>query len=147
MGLLSELKGFKGARKSRKRVGRGDASGHGGTSCKGHKGQKARSGGKVRRAFEGGQTPLMRRLPKFGFTNVKFETRYNIVSLDQLNQIDGDEVTSESLRNAGIISRRWPVKILANGKISRALTVKVERVSAGAKSAIETAGGKVEVIG
>ena len=144
MSLLAELRSAKGATKKRRRIGRGDASGWGGTAAKGHKGQKARSGGKVRWGFEGGQTPMQRRLPKFGFSNRAFETKYQVINLDLLNKFDG-EVTPETLKAAGF-RRKLPVKILGNGKIEKALTVKAHKFSASAKAAIEAAGGKVETL-
>lgn len=143
MSLLAELKGLRGSTHSKKRVGRGDSSGWGGTSGKGHKGQKARSGGRVRWGFEGGQMPIQRRLPKFGFNNV-FRTEYQVLNLDQLNAFDS-EVTPEVLKAAGY-RRQKPFKILGNGKIEKALTVKAHKFSQTAKAAIEAAGGKAEVI-
>ncbi len=148
MSLLSELRPAKGAeKKNRKRRGRGDGSGLGGTAGKGHKGQLARSGGVSRRGFEGGQMPLHRRLPKHGFNNV-FRTEYSIVNLSTLEKLKGTEVTPEKLREAKMISRLdiRPLKILGNGKLTKALTVKAHKFSEGAKKAIESAGGKVEVI-
>ncbi len=144
MSLLSSLAPKDGAKHYIKRLGRGRGSGLGQTSGKGHKGQLARSGGKVRRGFEGGQTPLMRRLPKFGFSNVTFETRYSIVNLADLNKLSG-EITPESLKSAGLV-HTFPVKILGNGKLEKALTVKAHKFSETAKKAIESAGGKTEVI-
>lgn len=141
MSLLSELSPNEGSVKNRKRVGRGHSSGWGKTAGKGHKGQKARSGGKVRRGFEGGQTPIMRRLPKLGFTNNAFKTRYSTVSLDQLNRFDG-EVSPELLKEAGLTYLPL-VKVLGNGKIEKAITLKGISVTKGAQSAIEAAGGKV----
>lgn len=143
MSLLSELKPKKGATGYRKRVGRGNGSGLGGTAGKGHKGQKARTGGRVRWGFEGGQTPLMRRLPKSGFSNVAFETAYDVFNLGQLN--DFNEVTPETLEAAGLL-RFGRIKILASGELKKAVTVKAHKFSAKAKEAIEKAGGKVEVI-
>lgn len=145
MSLLSQLKPKKGSTGYRKRVGRGHGSGLGGTSGKGHKGQKARAGGRVRWGFEGGQTPLMRRLPKFGFSNVPFETAYDIFNLGQLESFEGNEISPETLEAAGVL-RVGRVKILAKGEIKKALTVKAHKFSAKAKEAIEKAGGKVEVI-
>jgi len=147
MSLLSNLRPKKGSTKNRKRIGRGDASGTGGTAGKGHKGQKARAGGGVALGFEGGQMPLMRRLPKFGFTNAKFKKRYDIVTLDQVNSFDVD-VTPEVLAEAGLLSRAngGRVKVLMNGEITKAVNVKVHKISASAKKAIEDKGGKVEVI-
>ena len=144
MSLLSTLAPAPGAKHYQKRLGRGRGSGLGQTSGKGHKGQLARSGGKVRRGFEGGQSPLVRRLPKFGFSNVKFETVYTAVNLDKLNSFTG-EVTPELLKKSGVV-HYFPVKILAKGKLTKALTVKAHAFSEKAKAAIEAAGGKAEVI-
>ncbi|MGG4492161.1 MULTISPECIES: 50S ribosomal protein L15 [Metabacillus] len=144
---LHELKPAEGSRKTRNRVGRGTGSGNGKTSGKGHKGQNARSGGGVRPGFEGGQTPLFRRLPKRGFTNINRKD-YAIVSLDKLNLFeDGTEVTTELLLEAGMISKvRSGVKVLGDGKLEKKLTVKANKFSASAKEAIEAAGGSAEVI-
>lgn len=144
MSLLSTLAPKEGSKHYQKRIGRGRGSGMGQTSARGGKGQTARSGGKIRRGFEGGQTPLVRRLPKYGFNNTKFETVYSVVNLAQLNNLTG-EVTPESLKAAGIV-HHFPVKILGNGKITKALTVKAQKFSNSAKAAIEAAGGKTEVI-
>ena len=135
----------RGAKKNRRRVGRGNASGHGTYSGRGIKGQQSRSGYKTRPFFEGGQTPLIRRLPhRRGFNN-PFRVEYIPVSITALGRVDGDQVTPESLRDAGVIrSTRKPIKILADGELSDALTVKVHRVSASARAKIEAAGGTVE---
>lgn len=144
MSMLSSLAPKEGAKHYQKRLGRGRGSGLGQTAGKGHKGQLARSGGKVRRGFEGGQSPLSRRLPKFGFNNTSFETRYSIVNLSDLNKLSG-EVTPETLKKAGLV-HHFPVKILAKGKLDKALVVKAHKFSETAKQAIEKAGGKTEVI-
>lgn len=144
MSLLSQLSPAKGSKHAPKRIGRGIGSGLGGTSTKGHKGQLARTGGKVRRGFEGGQTPLHRRLPKFGFSNAAFANRFEIVNLSQLVNFTG-EVNPEKLHEAGLINK-GPVKILGNGELKVALTIKAHKFSEGAKKAIEAAGGKTEVI-
>ncbi|WP_413290368.1 50S ribosomal protein L15 [Bdellovibrio sp. HCB337] len=144
MSLLSTLAPKKGAKHSPKRIGRGIGSGMGGTATKGHKGQLARTGGTVRRGFEGGQTPMHRRLPKFGFSNVAFATEFDIVNLSQLANFSG-EVTPEVLHQNGLVGKGL-VKILGNGEIKKALTVKAHKFSASAQKAIEAAGGKVEVI-
>lgn len=144
MSLLSTLKPAEGSKHYQKRLGRGRGSGLGQTAGKGHKGQLARSGGKVRRGFEGGQTPLIRRLPKFGFNNTDFQTKYSVVNLSQLEKLTG-EVTPESLKAAGLV-HKFPVKILGNGKLTKGLTVKAHKFSDKAKSSIEAAGGKTEVI-
>jgi large subunit ribosomal protein L15 len=144
---LHELKPAEGSRKERKRLGRGIGSGQGKTAGKGHKGQNARSGGGVRLGFEGGQTPLFRRLPKRGFTNVNRKD-YAIVNLDTLNRFeDGTEVTPELLIETGVVSNeKAGIKILANGTLEKKLTVKAHKFSSAAKEAIEAAGGTTEVI-
>ena len=144
---LHELKPAEGSRKERKRVGRGIGSGNGKTAGKGHKGQNARSGGGVRLGFEGGQTPLFRRLPKRGFTNIN-RKEFAIVNLSTLNRFeDGTEVTPELLLETGVISKlNDGVKILASGAVEKKLTVKAHKFSSSAKEAIEAAGGSVEVI-
>lgn len=144
---LHELKPAPGSRKERNRVGRGTASGNGKTAGKGHKGQNARSGGGVRLGFEGGQTPLFRRLPKRGFTNVN-RKEYALVNIDTLNRFEeGTEVTPELLIESGIVkNQKAGIKILANGNVEKKLTVKAHKFSAAAKEAIEAAGGKTEVI-
>lgn len=144
---LHELKTAEGSRKVRNRVGRGTGSGNGKTAGKGHKGQNARSGGGVRLGFEGGQTPLFRRLPKRGFTNIG-RKEYAIVNLDALNRFeDGTEVTAELLLETGVISKlNNGVKVLANGTLEKKLTVKATKFSSAAVAAIEAAGGKTEVI-
>lgn len=131
---------------TRTRVGRGVGSGLGKTSGRGHKGQKARSGGGVRRGFEGGQTPLYRRLPKRGFKNI-FAKNYTEVTLTMLNKATTEEVTAESLIKDRIISKAEDgIVILGTGKLEKKLTVKANRFTASAAKAIEAAGGKVEVI-
>lgn len=144
---LHELKPAEGSRKVRNRVGRGTSSGNGKTSGRGQKGQKARSGGGVRLGFEGGQTPLFRRLPKRGFTNVNAK-EYALVSLDALNVFeDGTEVSPSVLKNAGVIkSEKSGVKILANGELTKKLDVKASKFSKAAEAAIVEKGGSVEVI-
>ena len=137
-----------GSRRDRKRVGRGDSSGHGTYSGRGLKGQKSRSGHRMRPGFEGGQLPLIKRLPrKRGFTNI-FRTEYNTVNLGKLNVFEaGTEVTPETLAAAGLIkSRQKPVKILAEGEIGHALVIKANRFSASARAKIEAAGGKAEEV-
>jgi large subunit ribosomal protein L15 len=137
-----------GSKKTRKRVGRGNGSGHGTYSGRGCKGQKSRAGYKMRPGFEGGQLPLIKRLPrKRGFTNI-FRTEYSTVNIGQLSVFDtGSEVTPEMLVSSGIIkSLKKPVKILADGDISQAITVKANKFSATAKAKIEAAGGKTEEV-
>ncbi|MBB4825294.1 large subunit ribosomal protein L15 [Sporosarcina luteola] len=144
---LHEMKPAEGARKSRKRIGRGIGSGTGKTSGKGHKGQKARSGGGVRLGFEGGQLPLFQRLPKRGFTNIN-RKEYAIVNLETLNRFEeGTEVTPELLIETGIVSNeKSGIKILGNGTLEKKITVKAHKFSASAKEAIEKAGGQAEVV-
>lgn len=144
---LSELKSPKGSRKRKRRVGRGQGSGRGKTSGRGHKGQKSRSGGGVRRGFEGGQMPLARRLPIKGFKNPN-RREYEVVNLRDLERsgLEGT-VTVEVLRAAGIVTRsKRPVKVLAMGEVGKALNLKVHAVSAKALEKIEAAGGTVELI-
>ena len=131
----------------RTRVGRGVGSGIGKTSGRGHKGQKARSGGGVRRGFEGGQTPLARRLPKRGFTNFN-RKEYAIVNVETLNRFeDGATVNAAALIEAGIINKELSgLKVLGNGELTKKLTVEAVKFSKSAKEAIEKAGGKVEVL-
>lgn len=144
---LHELKPAEGSRKERNRVGRGIGSGNGKTAGKGHKGQNARSGGGVRPGFEGGQTPLFRRLPKRGFTNINRKD-YAIVNLDALNRFeDGTEITPVLLIETGLISKeKAGIKVLAKGKLEKKLSVKAHKFSSAAKEAIEAAGGSIEVI-
>jgi large subunit ribosomal protein L15 len=143
---LSELGPPRGSKKKRKRVGRGPGSGHGKTSCRGHKGQKARSGGGVKAGFEGGQMPLQRRLPKRGFTNI-FQKQYSIVNLSTLNKLSESTITPEFLVKEGIVKKiRDGIKILGNGEITRPITVKAHAFSASAKEKIIKAQGSVEVI-
>ena len=145
MSLLASLKPKAGSTHYKKRIGRGIGSGMGGTATKGHKGQLARTGGKVRRGFEGGQTPLTRRLPKFGFTNIAFATQYQIINLSDLNKLSGT-VDNEVLYKAGLVTKNTKIKILAKGELTKALKVKTHFISEKAKLAIEKAGGSVEVI-
>ena len=133
-------------KEKRKRVGRGIGSGTGKTSGKGHKGQKARSGGGVRRGFEGGQTPLYRRLPKRGFTNIH-ANKYTEVTLTMLNKSKATDVTAESLVEEGIIGKiNDGIVVLATGKLDKKLNVKAKKFTATAKEKIEALGGKTEVI-
>ncbi len=144
---LHELKVPEGSKHSQKRLGRGTGSGLGRNSGKGEKGQNSRSGGGVRPGFEGGQMPLYRRLPKRGFTNI-FAKHYNAINLDRLNIFEaGTEVTEELLLEKRVVSKKLDgVKILGNGTIDKALTVKVSKFSKSASEKIEAAGGKAEVI-
>ena len=144
---LSSLKNTAGARKPRKRVGRGTGSGMGKTSTRGHKGQNARKGHKGKLGFEGGQMPLIRRLPKRGFKNPT-RVSYFGVNVCDLERFDaGTEVTAEVLRANGLFTHKYDgVKILGSGELTKKLTVKVNGVSATAKAKIEAAGGSVEIV-
>ncbi len=146
---LHELTPAAGSTKEHFRVGRGHGSGNGKTAGKGHKGQNARSGGGVRPGFEGGQMPLHRRLPKRGFNNYNFATKYAIVNLSDLQNKfeDGAVVDTDALLASGLINKQYDgVKILGNGEISKKLTVKAAKFSETAKEKIEAAGGKAEVM-
>lgn len=141
---LNELKPAKGATKRPKRVGRGPGSGHGKTSTRGHKGHQQRSGFRSKPGFEGGQMPLVRRIPKRGFTNI-FKTSYEIVNVEILNKFEPNtEVTPDLLREKGVIKGKHRLKILGNGEISIPLTVKAHRFSKSAREKILKAKGKVE---
>ena len=145
---LHTLTPAKGSTHSRRRIGRGPGSGLGGTSTRGHKGAKARSGYKRKIGFEGGQMPLQRRVPKRGFNNI-FATEYAIVNVSDLNDRfeDGATVNAESLVASGLLKKTLDgVKVLGKGEITKALTVQVTAISESAKSKIEAAGGKVEVL-
>ena len=143
---LHEMKYTEGARSSRNRVGRGQGSGNGKTSGKGQKGQKARSGGGVRLGFEGGQTPLARRLPKRGFTNFT-RKEYAIVNVASLNRFEDGEVTPEMLIESGLVRKELDgIKILGQGELTKKLVVKANKFSKSAVTVIEQAGGKAEVI-
>ena len=144
---LNDLRPALGAVKNRKRIGRGHGSGHGKTATKGHKGQKARSGGSVKAGFEGGQMPLQRRLPKRGFTPLS-RTEYAIVNLKQLNAFDdGSTIDLQALLARGIIKKAMDgLKILADGVLERKLTVRAHRFSGTAKEKIVAAGGSVQEI-
>jgi large subunit ribosomal protein L15 len=146
---LNELKGAPGSKKARKRVGRGTGSGHGKTSGRGHKGAGARSGAKAHATYEGGQMPLQRRLPRLkgearGRHTVARPTVYAAVNLGQLDDISGDTIGPDELRAAGLVRKRVePVKILGDGEIGRAATVRAHAFSRSAKEKIEAAGGSV----
>lgn len=135
--------------KASKRVGRGPGSGMGKTSTRGENGQKSRSGASIKPWFQGGQSPLYRRIPKRGFNNARFTTRYAIINLSDLNKFfnDGDVVSEEVLKERGIIKKRLSgIKILGNGNLEKKLTIKANRFTTTAVSKIEEAGGKAEVI-
>ena len=144
---LSSLKNTPGARKPRKRVGRGSGSGMGKTSTRGHKGQNARKGHKGKLGFEGGQMPLVRRLPKRGFKNPT-RVEYFAVNVCDLERFEnGTEVTLDLLRANGLFASKYDgVKLLANGELTKKLTVKVNGVSASAKAKVEAVGGNVEIV-
>ncbi len=144
-----ELSPASGSKKSRKRVGRGDGSGHGTYSGRGSGGQKVRAGYKMKPGFEGGQLPLIKRLPrKRGFVNI-FRTEYSVININKLNMFEsGSEVTPERLVATGLVkSLRHPVKVLAEGDINHPLLVKAHKFSTAAKAKIEAAGGRVEEVG
>jgi len=144
---IHELSPAEGARQRKKRVGRGPGSGHGKTCCRGHKGQKARSGGGPAPGFEGGQMPLHRRLPKRGFTNI-FRAEYATVNVRDLECFEANAVIDvDALRQAGLIKRlKDGVKLLGSGEIDKPLTVKVHKASISARHKIESAGGKVVLV-
>ena len=144
---LSSLKPQKGARKNRKRVGRGPGSGHGKTSCRGHKGQNSHSGGGTPVGFEGGQMPLKRRLPKRGFTNI-FKKRYALIKVKDLCLFEKDSVVDpEALIKSGLVKKEYDgIKLLGNGEIDSPIVLKVHRWSQAAQNKISAAGGKVEGI-
>ena len=145
--MLNRLKSPDGASKNRTRVGRGEGSGLGKTSGRGHKGQKARTGGTAKVGYEGGQTPIHRRLPKRGFTN-KFKKIYNIINVEKLSIFKNDDVIdAKTLIDRGLVKNiKDGIKVLGDGEIKVPLTVKANKFTATAKQKIEAAGGKVEVI-
>jgi large subunit ribosomal protein L15 len=142
---LHELSPAKGSKRARKRIGRGPGSGTGKTSGRGSNGQRSRAGYSQRMGFEGGQMPLVRRVPKRGFTNI-FKIRYQVVNLDRLVELEG-EITPDILREQGLVRAGHPVKILGTGELSTALTIRAHKFSASARAKIEAAGGSCEVIG
>ncbi len=144
---LNNLRPAEGATKNRKRIGRGTGSGRGGTSTRGHKGDKARSGAKEKRHFEGGQTPMQRRLPKRGFQNVN-RTDYVALNLSQLEKMaqQSDVINLESLQTSGFARSTDKVKVLGNGKLTSKVNVTVHAISASAQAAIEAAGGSVQIV-
>ncbi len=145
---LHELKKTEGSTHRRKIVGRGPGSGMGKTSTRGEKGQKARSGGGVHIWFEGGQTPLYKRLPRRGFSNARFATKYAVVNVSDLNRFkDGDTVTPELLKESGLVKKELNgIKVLGNGKLEKKLTVKANVFTSSAIAKIEELGGTTEVI-
>lgn len=145
MSGLSSLKKFAGSTKKSKALGRGRGSGKGRQSTRGGKGQKARKGAPIRRGFEGGQTPLIRRMPKVGFKNTPFATVYDVLNLDQLSKFSG-EVGPADFVNAGLVHKNSRVKILGRGEAPKGLSIRAHKFTNSAKKALEAAGGKVEVI-
>jgi large subunit ribosomal protein L15 len=144
---LHNLKPRPGAKHRTKRLGIGESSGHGKTSGRGGKGQTARSGGTIRLGFEGGQMPLLRRIPKRGFNNKAFGTRFATINVEDLNDFHGDTVTPEALVEQGLLQKTLDgVKILGNGELKKKLTVKAQGFSASAKDKITKAGGTTEVL-
>ena len=143
MSFLHQLQSFSHSRHKKKRLGRGKSSGHGGTSTRGHKGQRSRSGFGLLRGFEGGQMPLVRLLPKFGFTNKRFKTKYDIVNLSDLNSFDS-EVNPFILYKAGLVGGRSLVKILGQGSLDKPLKVKAHHFSQKAIEMIKKVGGTVK---
>jgi large subunit ribosomal protein L15 len=144
---LSNLSPSPGARKQKKRLGRGPGSGHGKTSARGHKGYKSRSGSSIRPGFEGGQMPLHRRLPKRGFNNI-FKKCYEIVNIKDLDKLETDnKITREILLEAGLIGKQHKlVKVLGDGEVRKKLNLYIDKISKSAKEKIENAGGTVELI-
>ena len=151
MDILSNLKYAEGSRKKRKRVGRGEGSGHGTQATRGMNGQRSRSGSKTRAWFEGGQMPLQRRIPKFGFTNI-FKQTYQVINLNALQRIADENkidkvINLEELKNLGLISNlKKPVKILGKGELKAKLNLEVNAISQSAKEKIESAGGSIKLI-
>jgi len=151
MDILSNLKYAEGSRKKRKRVGRGEGSGHGGQATRGMNGQRSRSGSKKRAWFEGGQMPLQRRIPKFGFTNI-FKETYQVVNLNALQRVATENkidkvINIDELKNLGLVSSiNKPVKILGKGEIKVKLNLEVNAISKSAKEKIESAGGSIKLI-
>lgn len=133
-------------KKKKTRIGRGKGTGKGKTSGRGGKGQTARSGGKIRSGFEGGQNPFYRRLPKRGFNNSFFKTRYQILNISDLEQLGAKEITPEILVQEGILKRNLPFKVLGTGELKKAIVVKAHKFSDSAKSKIEQAGGRIEIL-
>lgn len=151
MDVLSNLKYAKGSKKARKRIGRGEGSGHGGTSTKGMNGQHSRSGAKFRAWFEGGQMPLQRRIPKFGFTNI-FKKEFQIINVSDLQKLADRSalpsvITVEELVNIGALSsKKLPLKILGNGELKARLSLEANAVSQSAQAKIEAAGGSIKLV-
>ncbi|MBT8379355.1 MAG: 50S ribosomal protein L15 [Ignavibacteria bacterium] len=152
MDKLSNLKYAQGSKKKRKRVGRGEGSGHGGTATRGMNGQLSRSGAKKKAWFEGGQMPLQRRVPKFGFTNL-FRTEYQVINLNTLQRladdkkIKADVLKAEDLKNLGLISTtKKPIKVLGKGELKAIINIEADACSSSAKEKIESAGGTIKIL-
>lgn len=145
---LHQIISSNGANRSRKRVGRGRGNGRGKTAGRGHKGQRSRTGGSLRIGFESGHIPLYRKLPRRGFNNERFGTDFSIVNLSDLERVEATEIDRATLVGAGLVRRNGPaVKVLGDGEISRAVTIKAARFSKSARSKIEAAGGTVVIAG
>lgn len=144
---LNDLSPSIGSKKKKKRIGRGPGSGHGGTSCKGDKGQKARSGASIRPGFEGGQMPLHRRIPKRGFCNI-FKKEYEVINIKDLQRFEGtSQIDVEILKKSGLIkSERNLIKLLGDGEVTFPLNIKVHRATRTAVEKVESSGGKVELL-
>ena len=144
---INELSPAEGSRRGRKRVGRGPGSGHGKTSCRGHKGHKSRSGGGIRPGFEGGQMPIHRRLPKRGFKN-PFRKEYSVVNVGDLSRFEpNSQLDPDLLKQAGLVWKMLDgVKLLGSGEISHPLVVRIHKISDAARKKIEGAGGRVEIL-
>jgi large subunit ribosomal protein L15 len=144
---LNDLSPSIGSKKKKKRIGRGPGSGHGGTSCKGDKGQKARSGASIRPGFEGGQMPLHRRIPKRGFCNI-FKKEYEVINIKDLQRFEGtSQIDIETLKKSGLIkSERNLIKLLGDGEVTFPLNIKVHRATRAAVEKVESSGGKVEFL-
>lgn len=144
---LNDLSPIKGSKTKKKRVGRGPGSGHGKTSCRGHKGQKSRSGASIRPGFEGGQMPMQRRLPKRGFTNI-FKKEYDLINIKDLKGFESNSILDiDTFKDAGLIKgAKDGVKLLGDGDISHPLEIRVHKASKNARDKIEAAGGKIELI-
>lgn len=145
---LHELKPTPGSRHKKKILGRGEGSGHGGSATRGTKGQGSRSGSKRNIGFEGGQTPLIRRIPKRGFSHSRFKDRFSVVNVGDLDMVCGDrgEITPDYLIEKGVVRKNMPVKVLGDGKITKPVTIKAHSFSESAEKKITAAGGKIEKI-
>jgi len=145
--MIYQLAPAKGSKQKRKRIARGQGSGHGKTACRGHKGQKSRSGGGPRPGFEGGQMPLQRRLPKRGFTNI-FKKRYNIINIKDLDRFEiNSKIDFDTLKSKGLIRNKIKeIKLLAKGEITKPISIQVNKISIAARKKVESVGGMVEIV-